>query len=82
MFKALTLWRQQRRAIRELSELTDRELADVGIVRGEIESLVRTAPGMAQGAIEAPVRLGRGEPERGAARVAAPAPVFVRDLAA
>lgn len=34
-------WRRYRDAVRELSQLTDRELSDIGIRRGEIEDIVR-----------------------------------------
>ncbi len=37
----LAAWRRYRDAVRELSQLTDRELSDIGIRRGEIESIVR-----------------------------------------
>jgi uncharacterized protein YjiS (DUF1127 family) len=37
----LAAWRRYRDAVRELSLLTDRELSDIGIRRGEIETLVR-----------------------------------------
>ena len=35
-------WRRQRASLRELTRLTDRELADIGIRRGDIESVIRT----------------------------------------
>lgn len=37
----LAAWRRYRDAVRELSQLTDRELDDIGIRRGDIESVVR-----------------------------------------
>jgi uncharacterized protein YjiS (DUF1127 family) len=37
----LTAWRRYREAVRELSQLTDRELSDIGVRRGDIENLVR-----------------------------------------
>jgi uncharacterized protein YjiS (DUF1127 family) len=37
----LTAWRRYREAVRELSQLSDRELDDIGIRRGDIESIVR-----------------------------------------
>ena len=37
----LAAWRRYREAVRELSELSDRELDDIGIRRGDIESIVR-----------------------------------------
>jgi uncharacterized protein YjiS (DUF1127 family) len=44
-FKTITeklqAWRKYREAVRELSALTDRELSDIGIRRGDIEFIVR-----------------------------------------
>jgi uncharacterized protein YjiS (DUF1127 family) len=37
----LTAWRRYREAVRELSQLSDRELIDIGIRRGDIEYIVR-----------------------------------------
>jgi len=37
----LVSWRRYREAVRELSQLTDRELDDIGIRRGDIEFIVR-----------------------------------------
>lgn len=37
----LTAWRRYREAVRELSQLSDRELNDIGIRRGDIEHIVR-----------------------------------------
>ena len=37
----LTAWRRYREAVRELSQLSDRELSDIGIRRGDIENIVR-----------------------------------------
>lgn len=37
----LQAWRKYREAVRELSALTDRELSDIGIRRGDIEYIVR-----------------------------------------
>jgi uncharacterized protein YjiS (DUF1127 family) len=37
----LTAWRRYREAVRELSQLSDRELDDIGIRRGDIEHIVR-----------------------------------------
>jgi uncharacterized protein YjiS (DUF1127 family) len=37
----LAAWRRYREAVRELSLLSDRELSDIGIRRGDIETIVR-----------------------------------------
>jgi uncharacterized protein YjiS (DUF1127 family) len=37
----LASWRRYREAVRELSQLSDRELDDIGIRRGDIEFIVR-----------------------------------------
>jgi uncharacterized protein YjiS (DUF1127 family) len=37
----LASWRRYRDAIRELSQLSNRELDDIGIRRGDIEFIVR-----------------------------------------
>jgi uncharacterized protein YjiS (DUF1127 family) len=37
----LAAWRRYRDAVRELSQLSDRELSDIGIRRGDIEQVVR-----------------------------------------
>jgi len=37
----LAAWRRYRAAVRELSELSDRDLSDIGIRRGDIETVVR-----------------------------------------
>lgn len=37
----LSAWRRYREAVRELSQLSDRELTDIGIRRGDIEFVVR-----------------------------------------
>jgi uncharacterized protein YjiS (DUF1127 family) len=37
----LAAWRRYRDAVRELSQLSDRELSDIGIRRGDIETVVR-----------------------------------------
>lgn len=36
-------WRKTRASIRELTKLTDRELADLGITRGDIEFVTKGA---------------------------------------
>jgi uncharacterized protein YjiS (DUF1127 family) len=42
----LNAWRRYREAVRELSQLSDRELNDIGIRRGDIEDIVRRSVGM------------------------------------
>ena len=37
----LAAWRRYREAVRELNALSDRELSDIGIRRGDIETIVR-----------------------------------------
>ena len=44
MFKALITWHHQRETERQLSLLTDRELADIGIERGDIAEIARFDP--------------------------------------
>ena len=39
----LTAWRRYREAVRELSQLTDRELEDIGIRRGDIPFIAASA---------------------------------------
>jgi len=39
----LANWRRYRHAVRELSSLTDRELADIGISRCDIQSIAHEA---------------------------------------
>ena len=39
----LNAWRRYRDAVRELSQLSDRELADIGIRRGHIGEIARLA---------------------------------------
>lgn len=36
----LLTWREHRRVIKELNAMTDKELADIGINRGDIDRLV------------------------------------------
>jgi uncharacterized protein YjiS (DUF1127 family) len=40
-FRAVSEWSQRRRMAAELSALTDRELADIGLTRGEIGAIIR-----------------------------------------
>jgi uncharacterized protein YjiS (DUF1127 family) len=37
------VWRRYRASVRELSQLTDRELNDLGICRADIEAICRKA---------------------------------------
>ena len=39
-------WRRYRLSIRELSQLTDRELNDLGILRADIEAIARRSVGL------------------------------------
>jgi uncharacterized protein YjiS (DUF1127 family) len=38
--KAIGTWNKRRTAIQELSALSDRQLADIGLLRGDIPSIV------------------------------------------
>jgi uncharacterized protein YjiS (DUF1127 family) len=40
----LSAWRRYRDAIRELAQLSDHELHDIGILRADIEFIVRRSP--------------------------------------
>jgi uncharacterized protein YjiS (DUF1127 family) len=37
----ITAWRRYRDSVRELSRLSDRELSDIGLMRGDIEFVAR-----------------------------------------
>ncbi len=39
-------WKRYRVAVRELEQLSDRELADLGIIRSEIETVARQSAGL------------------------------------
>ena len=39
-FNYLATWREHRDTIKQLNRLTDKELADIGITRGDIDRLV------------------------------------------
>jgi len=39
-------WKRYRVAVRELEQLSDRELSDLGIVRGEIDLIARQSAGL------------------------------------
>lgn len=41
MAEKLASWRRYREAVRELTRMSDRELADIGIRRGDIEFIAR-----------------------------------------
>jgi uncharacterized protein YjiS (DUF1127 family) len=50
----LAAWRRYRDAVRELSQLSDRELSDIGIRRGDIEIIVgQSVTPRRQGALKA-----------------------------
>ena len=40
-FRAMSEWSQRRRMAAELNALSDRELADIGLTRGDIGNIVR-----------------------------------------
>lgn len=39
-------WRRRRVCLRELMQLTDHELAELGILRADIPAIVRQTPGL------------------------------------
>ncbi len=39
--KKLSAWRRYREAVRELSQLSDHELSDIGVSRCDIENIAR-----------------------------------------
>lgn len=41
LYRAFVEWRQDRKTVRELSMRSDRELADIGVLRSDILSAVR-----------------------------------------
>jgi uncharacterized protein YjiS (DUF1127 family) len=41
----LAAWRRYRISVRELSRLSDRELSDLGLTRGEIDYVARRSAG-------------------------------------
>ena len=43
MFKTISNWRRQREIIRELSRLSNRDLADIGIARSDMKMVARQA---------------------------------------
>ena len=43
MLNFIATWRREREAVRELSRLTDRELADLGIARSDIRTVAEGA---------------------------------------
>ncbi len=53
MIKYLLNLHLQNRSVRELSRLTDRELADVGIARVDIKAVARFAADMSRDDVEA-----------------------------
>ena len=42
----LAAWRRYRVSVRELSQLSDRELHDLGLTRGEIDNVARRSAGL------------------------------------
>ncbi len=55
MLNFIASWRREREAVRELTRLSDRELADLGIARSDIRSVAEFA------SREAPPRVARDE---------------------
>ena len=48
MFNLIAQWHNERVAVRELSRLPDRRLADLGVARADIKSIARAAASMAR----------------------------------
>lgn len=48
MFNFIAVWRRERDAVRELSHLSDRELADLGIARADIKAVAARATVMSR----------------------------------
>jgi uncharacterized protein YjiS (DUF1127 family) len=46
LFARLQSWLRYRQSVAELSRLTDRELTDIGLSRGTIESAARLSAGV------------------------------------
>lgn len=44
--ETIRTWRRKRACLRELSQLTDHELAELGILRSDIATIVRETPGL------------------------------------
>jgi uncharacterized protein YjiS (DUF1127 family) len=42
----LVAWRRYRVSVRELAQLSDRELQDLGLTRGEIDHVARRSAGL------------------------------------
>jgi uncharacterized protein YjiS (DUF1127 family) len=45
LIERFSAWRRYRRNLAELSELTDRELDDIGLTRGEVPNVAKLAAG-------------------------------------
>lgn len=43
IIRKITEWQRYRRNLRELSRLDDRELADIGISRADLDTIARSA---------------------------------------
>ncbi|MBV9754221.1 MAG: DUF1127 domain-containing protein [Hyphomicrobiales bacterium] len=46
MLKRLAAWRRYRANLRELAQLTDRELEDIGLSRGNVDYAARMSAGL------------------------------------
>jgi uncharacterized protein YjiS (DUF1127 family) len=44
--EAVRSWRRKRACLRELSQLSDHELAELGMLRSDIATIVRETPGL------------------------------------
>ncbi len=72
MFNFIANWRREHDAIRELSRLTDRELADLGIARADIKAVAARATVTARDAVAAAPQLAAALPAQDWAEAAAP----------
>ena len=65
MLNIISNWRRERSAVSQLSRLSDRELADLGIQRQDIKAVARFASTMRRDEVAAIVKLGQtAQPSR------------------
>ncbi len=78
MLNVISNWRRERAAVSQLSRLSDRELADLGIQRHDIKSVARFATTMAHNTVSATVERPFICVDLGPSRVAESAPSIYR----